>query len=244
MEQNNVDKWLQSLGLLFQACEPLTYDCIRDKKESDELYRNIERHVFYCLHVKLAIKDGVEPISWDSWSEKEKSFNVSVKVTPLYTDDEISDKLKAINDRLENDLSSIDNLKQVRVSLLGKKGMLCDVLKLLYRASPEKRKFFSEELNKINKRILDLCSEFDIDVNCSCPKTDPSTVRCGGPRMDSNPYEIDKNELDARNFKDDLVMAFGGEYPALKTNKQQKDILFQNLEKENKKVLLDSGYLK
>ena len=75
-ETKSEDKWLQSLVLLFQACEPLTHDSRLTKEEFAERQRNIERHTFYCLHVKLAIEDGVEPLSWDDWSDKEKRFEV------------------------------------------------------------------------------------------------------------------------------------------------------------------------
>jgi hypothetical protein len=70
------EKWLQALALLFQACEPLTHDCILTKKEVMERDRSIGRHTFYCLHVKMAIEDGVEPLSWDEWNYTQAAANV------------------------------------------------------------------------------------------------------------------------------------------------------------------------
>jgi hypothetical protein len=46
-ETKSEDKWLQSLVLLFQACEPLTHDSLLTKEEFAERQRNIERHTFY-----------------------------------------------------------------------------------------------------------------------------------------------------------------------------------------------------
>lgn len=74
------ERWLQALGLLFIACEPLTHDCIRSKEEAEDLLSGIERHTFYCLHVKLAIEDGVEPVTWERWSGLEKKFTVTAEV--------------------------------------------------------------------------------------------------------------------------------------------------------------------
>jgi hypothetical protein len=73
------EKWLQALALLFQACEPLTHDCMFTKEEVKERDRSIERHTFYCLHVKMAIEDGVEPLSWDDWNDIEKRFKVEAQ---------------------------------------------------------------------------------------------------------------------------------------------------------------------
>jgi hypothetical protein len=73
------EKWLQALALLFQACEPLTHDCRFTKEEVKERDRSIERHTFYCLHVKMAIEDGVEPLSWDDWNDIEKRFKVEAQ---------------------------------------------------------------------------------------------------------------------------------------------------------------------
>jgi hypothetical protein len=65
-----VSIWIQSLGLLFQACEPLTYDCIRSKTEYAALVRNIERHAYYCADVKDAIDNGRLPKTWDEWNNR------------------------------------------------------------------------------------------------------------------------------------------------------------------------------
>ena len=82
MKSQNDDKWLKSLGLLFQACEPLTYDCLLTNEEVKEQQYDIEHHTFYCLHVKLAIEDGVEALSFDEWSAKEKDFLVTASAEP------------------------------------------------------------------------------------------------------------------------------------------------------------------
>lgn len=76
MKMATLEKWTQSLTLLFEACRPLTFDCILTKEEIEARNADIERHTFYCLHVQGAIEDGVEPLSWDDWSDKESRFNV------------------------------------------------------------------------------------------------------------------------------------------------------------------------
>jgi len=83
----SIEKWTQALILLFEACRPLTFDCRLTKEQIDARNSNIERHTFYCLHVKGAIEDGVEPLSWDVWSDKAEHFSVNaiarpVRVTP------------------------------------------------------------------------------------------------------------------------------------------------------------------
>lgn len=72
-------EWMDSLTLLFRACEPLTDPCDYTQQQREAEVDNIERHTFYCLHVKLALQDGVRPLSWDEWSEKEKSFKVEAR---------------------------------------------------------------------------------------------------------------------------------------------------------------------
>ena len=54
----------------------MTFDSLLTKEEIEVRNANIERHTFYCLHVKGAIEDGVEPLSWDEWSIKEQRFVV------------------------------------------------------------------------------------------------------------------------------------------------------------------------
>ncbi len=78
-----MEKWTQALALLFEACRPLTFDCRLTKEEVEARNSNIERHTFYCLHVKGAIEDGVEPLSWDEWSDKEKRFSVEAMYSKL-----------------------------------------------------------------------------------------------------------------------------------------------------------------
>lgn len=80
-KNQNLEKWTQALTLLFEACKPLTFDCILTKEEVQARDSNIERHTFYCEHVKGAIEDGVEPLSFDNWNAKATSFNVEAEVT-------------------------------------------------------------------------------------------------------------------------------------------------------------------
>lgn len=77
------EKWFHALDLLFKACQPLTYDSKLTAEEIKERSRNIEKHTFYCLHVKFAIEDGFEPLSWDEWSGREQHLQVSAKVTRI-----------------------------------------------------------------------------------------------------------------------------------------------------------------
>jgi hypothetical protein len=80
MEQKNAMKWTQALNLLFEACRPLTFDCILTKEEIAVRDENVYNHVLYCEHVKVAIEDGVEPLSFDEWSDRAKRFDVSAQV--------------------------------------------------------------------------------------------------------------------------------------------------------------------
>ena len=70
--QNEI--WLQSLGLLFNACEPLTYDCMRTEEEQKELYKNIEHYTHYCAEVKRDIDSGKIPVTFDAWEEIQNEF--------------------------------------------------------------------------------------------------------------------------------------------------------------------------
>lgn len=100
------EKWITALGLLFLACKPITYDCILTKEEVKEQEDDISRHTFYCLHVKKAIEDGVEPLSWDEWSSKEASFVISVKAEAINDSGHYS-KLDKISSReFEDDLTN------------------------------------------------------------------------------------------------------------------------------------------
>jgi len=65
---NSMPAWIQALGLLYQACEPLTYDCINTKKEIDALIKDIEKHAYFCHDVKNDIENGLTPETWDEWN--------------------------------------------------------------------------------------------------------------------------------------------------------------------------------
>lgn len=87
MTKESLEKWTQALTLLFEASRPLTFDCRRTKEEVKALDKSVFDHILYCEHVKGAIEDGVEPLSWDDWSSKAASFEVKaiarpVRVTP------------------------------------------------------------------------------------------------------------------------------------------------------------------
>lgn len=70
-------KWIDSLESLFNECKYLTspIEPIGEKKKS--IVSNIEKRTFYCLHVKMALENGAEPVSWEEWSKKEAAFDVS-----------------------------------------------------------------------------------------------------------------------------------------------------------------------
>jgi hypothetical protein len=74
-EMDKNDIWIQSLGLLFVACEPLTYDCLRSKEENKILQDNISTHVYYCSSVKRDIGNGKVPKTWDQWIDSHNKFN-------------------------------------------------------------------------------------------------------------------------------------------------------------------------
>jgi len=78
------ERWLQALGLLYQACEPLTHDCILYADDIKTQRENIAHQTFYCMHVKGAIEDGITPLSYDEWDNRAQAFevNASVSVAP------------------------------------------------------------------------------------------------------------------------------------------------------------------
>lgn len=67
---DSMNIWIQSLGLLFHACEPLTYDCDRTDEEQAALIRDIEKHAYYCQEVKDDIERGLMPETWDEWNNQ------------------------------------------------------------------------------------------------------------------------------------------------------------------------------
>jgi len=71
-------EWLQSLALLYEACEQLLTFCLHTKEEEKAMRSEIERKTYYCTHVKLAIQDSEKSTSWDDWSDKESRFDVFV----------------------------------------------------------------------------------------------------------------------------------------------------------------------
>lgn len=73
-ETDTNDIWVQSLGLLFIACEPLTYDCRRSEEESKDLYENISHHAYYCSCVKRDLERGIVPKTWDQWIDDQNKF--------------------------------------------------------------------------------------------------------------------------------------------------------------------------
>jgi hypothetical protein len=100
-----LERWTQALILLFEACEPLTFDCPLSKEEIEARNTDIKKHTFYCLHVKGAIKDGVEPLSWDEWSTKERSFTVETTAYSYkITKEEISNIVDDINSMFNTSL--------------------------------------------------------------------------------------------------------------------------------------------
>jgi hypothetical protein len=83
-QAKNLEKWTQALTLLFEACRPLTFDCENTKEEIQARDETIFNHILYCEHVKGAIEDGVEPLSWDVWSDKATRFSVQATARPLH----------------------------------------------------------------------------------------------------------------------------------------------------------------
>jgi hypothetical protein len=70
------ETWVQALALLYQACEPLTYDCLHTKEEQEALIKNITDHAYYCSNVKRDIEKGNEPQTWDEWFDYVKNWSV------------------------------------------------------------------------------------------------------------------------------------------------------------------------
>ncbi|MCK9567671.1 hypothetical protein M0R72_01820 [Candidatus Pacearchaeota archaeon] len=93
MDTNNMEPvaiWLQSLGLLFRACEPLTFDCRRSEKEQKALMQDIESHTYYCADVKEDMENERRPKTWDEWNDMRKTYVVeesSVGLEPIDTRD-------------------------------------------------------------------------------------------------------------------------------------------------------------
>lgn len=82
MMKESLEKWTQALTLLFETARPLTFDCMRTKEEAKALDKSVFDHILYCEHVKGAIEDGVEPLSWDDWSSKAASFKIKAFARP------------------------------------------------------------------------------------------------------------------------------------------------------------------
>ena len=78
----NTEIWLQSLGLLFNACKPLTYDCDRTDNEQKLLFDDIENHSYYCQSVKDDIDNGRRPKTLDEWNRKNCTVEEAV-VKPI-----------------------------------------------------------------------------------------------------------------------------------------------------------------
>lgn len=83
MTKESLEKWTQALTLLFEAARPLTFDCLRTQEEVKALDQSVFDHIIYCEHVKGAIEDGVEPLSWDDWSSKAANFEVEAFARPV-----------------------------------------------------------------------------------------------------------------------------------------------------------------
>lgn len=75
--------WIQSLGLLFASCEPLTYDCLRTEDEYQALIDDISRHAYYCAHVKECLDHGNMPLTWDEWNNGYTSGVENGKLKPI-----------------------------------------------------------------------------------------------------------------------------------------------------------------
>ena len=68
------EKWLQALGLLYTACEPLTYDCRFTPEEINLQRKNIIEHTYYCLYVRSEIEKGSDPLGWDEWNRRNNTI--------------------------------------------------------------------------------------------------------------------------------------------------------------------------
>jgi len=80
----STDIWLQSLGLLFRACDPLTYNCRRTREERASIIEDISNHTYYCQSVRDAIETDARPMTWDEWNELHQKDVVEGK--PAYLD--------------------------------------------------------------------------------------------------------------------------------------------------------------
>ena len=74
--------WIQSLGVLFMACEQLTYDCYLSENEYKTLIKEIEHKTYYCADVKEDIENGRTPKTWDEWNKSDVE-EVSVGIDPV-----------------------------------------------------------------------------------------------------------------------------------------------------------------
>jgi hypothetical protein len=99
------NEWLQSLGLLFLACEPLVYDCLRTEEEQRELVSNIKAHTYYCYDVKKAIELGTKPKTWDEWNQRQKDLMFEVEEGKTHLD---SIDTRSFGDTLTNLFSMLD----------------------------------------------------------------------------------------------------------------------------------------
>jgi len=103
MDTKKNSKWINALELLFKECESLTEPTPRFDQDK------IEHNVFYCLHVKLAIQDGVEPCSFDEWSSKADVFDVNTNAEVYvedkqFAEDDIKTVTNQINDSFNTDI--------------------------------------------------------------------------------------------------------------------------------------------
>lgn len=87
MDTNNLGAvaiWLQSLGLLYKACEPLTYDLDLSSEDHKNLISDIERHAYYCSYVKDDMDKGILPKTWDDWASKKPEVEErNVRLDPI-----------------------------------------------------------------------------------------------------------------------------------------------------------------
>jgi hypothetical protein len=54
------ERWVQSLALLYQACEPLTYDCKWREEDLKKQRDEIREATFQCYFIKEAIEKEIK----------------------------------------------------------------------------------------------------------------------------------------------------------------------------------------
>lgn len=103
---------IQSLNLLFNACKPLTFDCMRSEKERSELISNITNYTYYCTdnienpdNIKKDFTNDIDSSLNDNVFWIQSLCLLFVSCEPLiydsdYNNEEINDIIKDISNHI------------------------------------------------------------------------------------------------------------------------------------------------